>query len=129
MHCRSCELLIEEKLKEVPEVKNVQVSWKKKNAIIYSKYQLDQGIIHQTVEEAGYEVGLDEPKAWITKDPIIYNDIFIAGITLFAVYFLARMFGLFNISFGSTSNPGSLFVVLLIGLTAGVSTCMALVGA
>lgn len=128
MHCRSCELLIEEKLKEIPEIKNVQVSYKKKNAIIYSKHELNQKIIQQTVKEAGYKIGTDDAKAWISKDPIVYTDLLTTGIVLFIVYFLAREFGLFSINVGSFSNPGSLFVVLLIGLTAGISTCMALVG-
>lgn len=109
-------------------VKSAQVSYKKKTAIIYTKKPLGQTSLRNAIEEAGYEVGLDEKKAWITKDPITYNDLTIAGIVLLILYFLAKKIGLFSIDVGSASNPGSLLVVLLIGLTAGVSTCMALVG-
>ncbi len=128
MHCRSCEIVIEEKLKEIAGVKNAEVSYKKKLATIYAKNKINQNNIRSAIEQAGYEVGLDENKAWITRDPVIYNDFITAALVLLVIYFFAKRVGLFSINIGSTSNPGSLAVVLLIGLTAGVSTCMALVG-
>lgn len=130
MHCRSCELLIEEKLKEIPEVKNVQVSYKKSEATIYSKKQLDlfeTTKINRAIQEAGYEVGVDDSESWISKNPSEYADLALSFIILLSLYYFAKGLGLFNISFNS-GNPSSLFVVLIVGLTAGVSTCMALVG-
>lgn len=130
MHCRSCELLIEEKLKEIPEVKNVQVSYKKSEATIYSKKQLDlfeTTKINRAIKEAGYEVGVDDSGSWISKNPSEYADLALSFIILLSLYYFAKGLGLFNISFNS-GNPSSLLVVLIVGLTAGVSTCMALVG-
>lgn len=132
MHCRSCEILIQEALEKIPEVKNVRVSYKKSEAVIYSKGQPDlyeTAKYNKAVEEAGYEVGVDDSKSWISLNANEYKDLAIAAIILIALYFWAKGFGLFSINIGgSTSNPSSLFVVLLIGLTAGISTCMALVG-
>lgn len=87
MHCRSCEILLEEKLKELPEIKNIQVNYKKKQALIYSKYDLDLNIIKAAVEEAGYEVGTDDSKNWISKDPVAYRDVLISLMILLGIYF------------------------------------------
>lgn len=128
MHCRSCEILIEDKLKEIPEIKSVQISYKTKSADIFSKRTLDLEIIRSKVAEAGYEVGQDESKSWITFDPMVYRDLTSSIILLAVLYFLLRQLGVFNLSAGSLTNPSSLLVVILIGITAGFSSCMALVG-
>lgn len=131
MHCRSCEILIEEKLKEIPSIKNVQVNYKKANAIIYSKQPLDlleTNTINKAIQEAGYDIGVDDSKSWISLNPSEYWDLAKSLVLLLILYFIANKLGLFNINAGSTNNPSNLSVVLLIGLTAGVSTCMALVG-
>ena len=131
MHCRSCEILIEEKLKEFPLIKNVQVNYKKAQAVIYSKSPIDStetDKINTAVREAGYEIGIDDSKSWISLNPSEYWDLAKSLVLLLVLYFIAKKLGLFNINAGSTNNPSNLFVVLLIGLTAGLSTCMALVG-
>ena len=127
MHCRSCELLIEEKFKEISEIKNVQISYKKKNAIIYSTYPISNKDLSKAVEEAGYSIGIDDKNSWISLDPAVYKDLGICAIILIVAFLLARKLGIFNISVGG-GNPSSLFIIFLIGITAGLSTCMAMVG-
>lgn len=127
MHCRSCEILVEEKLKENPDIKNVSVSYKDKEARIYSHHPLDMGKVRSAVIEAGYDVGKDDSKSWFSQNPTDYLDLFISALLLLALYLIGKRFGLFNISTGRNNSSGLLFV-LVIGLTAGVSTCMALVG-
>lgn len=128
MHCRSCEILIEEKLKALPEIKNVQVDYKKKQALIYSKRELDLDVVQKAIEEAGYEVGIDDSKNWLSKDKLVYRDVLISLLILLGIYFWFSIFNFPGISLGNIGHPSSLLVVLLIGLTAGISTCMALVG-
>ena len=128
MHCRSCEILIEEKLNELPEIKSVQVNYKKKQASIYSPHPLDMAKISAAIKEAGYEVGTENSKSWINLDPNAYKDLALSFVVLISLYFIGKKLGLFHISTGGTNNPSNLFVVLLVGLTAGLSTCMALVG-
>ncbi len=128
MHCRSCEILIEEKLKELPEIKSVQINYKKKQAIIYSKGELDLNTVKLSIEEAGYEVGGDDSKNWISRDLTVYKDILISLMILLGIYFWFRILNISGFGGGNVSNPSNLFVVLMIGLTAGISTCMALVG-
>lgn len=127
MHCRSCEILIEEKLKEIKGLKGIEVSYKKQQAEFFLNYPATEEQINAAISDAGYEIGQDQ-KDWISKDPKEYKDLAMALVILVILYILAKKFGLVNFSVGSKGNPSSLLVVLLVGLTAGVSTCMALVG-
>ncbi|MBI2062521.1 MAG: sulfite exporter TauE/SafE family protein [Candidatus Yanofskybacteria bacterium] len=79
------------------------------------------------VEEAGYGMGTDSKRPFFSKDSMIYIELVFAGGVLLVAYFLAQIFGVFKLSYGFGNSPG-LIAVILIGLTAGISTCMALVG-
>ncbi len=127
MHCHSCELLVEEALKDVRGVTKVKVNYRRRSAFVESKKPLGLNKIRHAVREAGYDVGYDESAAWLSRDPKDYRDLALCLIALAAVYFVGRTLGLFRLGI-STNDPSSLLVVLAIGLTAGVSTCMALVG-
>src|SRR3989338_4932718 len=127
MHCRSCELLVEDKFKEYSQVKNVVVDQSKGTAEIEYEGTLTQEEIAKAVNCAGYCLGKDE-KPYFSKNPRDYRDLAIAGFILLDLFLVAKALGLFNISLTNTHNYSSLPVVFLIGLTAGISTCMALVG-
>lgn len=127
MHCRSCELLIEEELLKITGIHKVNVSEKKGIAEIFYKGAVQEIHIRNAISSSGYSIGKDT-KTWISKNPRDYDDLIKAGIALVAFYFIAKGLGLFNIAFGSQNNLASLPVVLLVGITAGLSTCMALVG-
>ena len=127
MHCRSCEILVGEKLEELKNVKKVQVSFKDKTAEVYSNTPLDMDLACEAIRQAGYEVGNDSAEHWVSRNLSDYTDLALAFILLVILFVLGSGFGLFNISIGG-GNPSSLLVVLLIGLTAGISTCMALIG-
>lgn len=127
MHCRSCELLIESELLKVPGVKKAIASQSQGTAEIHYKGDLDHELVKKVIHTAGYELGLDK-KLIFSKNPKDYRDL---GVSLFIVldlFFIAKILGITNLNFASSNNFGSLPVVFLIGLTAGVSTCMALVG-
>lgn len=126
MHCRSCEILIAEKLKENPDIKNVNVNYKKAEVWIYSHHPLDMNSIKSAVSAAGYEVG-KESKGWISSNITDYIDVLFSIAIISVFYIIARNTGVFD-KIGSVSSSGNLLVVLIVGLTAGVSTCMALVG-
>jgi sulfite exporter TauE/SafE/plastocyanin domain-containing protein/copper chaperone CopZ len=128
MHCRSCELLVEEALRKVKGIVKVKVSYKNSFAEIYSKKVIDDKIIYEAVLKAGYGVGKNETKPWINKNPNVYRDIFYSLAIVIVLFYAAKKFGLLNISFNQSANPSSLVAVLLVGITAGLSTCMAVVG-
>ncbi|KKP40031.1 MAG: heavy metal transport/detoxification protein [Candidatus Peregrinibacteria bacterium GW2011_GWF2_33_10] len=127
MHCKSCEILIEDSLKEISGVSKVFVSLKRKEAEIHSNRVLKSEEISHKVEEAGYEVGFDDKKHWFSRDLNEYKDLLKAFLVFLVLYFFVKTLGLTSISVGG-GTPSSLPVVFLVGLTAGVSTCMALVG-
>jgi len=127
MHCRSCEILIAERLQELSGVKSVQVSYKKSQATIYFEGLLSTDDIKDAIEESGYGLGINSSKPWISKNFQDYYELTWAAFILLIIYIVAKQFGLFDINVAS-NNPSSLLVVLLVGLTAGLSTCMALVG-
>src|SRR3989338_2799209 len=128
MHCRSCELLIEGELCSLEGIKKVEVSQKKGTAEISYEGNLNYEAVNHIVENAGYAIVLSQKRPLLSKNFNVYQDIIVFLITVFFGYVLLDIFGI-NIKIPAVANhPSSLFVVLLIGLTAGFSTCMALIG-
>lgn len=127
MHCRSCELLIEENLEKLPGVEHARASQFKRRVVVTSDEPLDMKQVRRAVKEAGYSVGDDRPAAWLSRDPRVYRDLALSALAVLALYLIARSLGIFHLGVDS-ENPSNLPVVLLIGLVAGFSTCMALVG-
>ncbi len=129
MHCRSCEILIEDKLSAVPNIKKARVHYKQSVAeIFFSDQRPNPQLIDQAVREAGYRVGRAQKKPWFSKRPRDYKELGIAMLFVLGAYWLLKSFGLTSLNVGANADPSSLGVILLVGLTAGFSTCMALVG-
>lgn len=126
MHCKSCEILVEKKLSEIPEISRSEVNHKKGAAEIYFSEKVDMGKIEKAVRESGYEIGENKKQTFLSDNIHDYKDLFVAFLILLGIYLVFKYVD-FNIDLGSDS-PSSLPIVFLIGLTAGVSTCMALVG-
>lgn len=130
MHCRSCEILIEEELSRIPEVRKAQSNFRKGIVEVhYGSQRPNNDEMKEAVRKAGYSIGWDKKRFWFSRDKEQYKDLGVAFLYLLGIYLVLKNFGLTNINFNvNSSNPGSLWVVLLVGLTAGFSTCMALVG-
>jgi sulfite exporter TauE/SafE/copper chaperone CopZ len=127
MHCASCEILVGENLKKLDNVSKVVVDQSKAEAVVHYKQKAPSPeAIRQAVKDAGYDVGTNEALPWISKDPSDYKDLLKAALILSAVYFVGSRLNLFSLDVGS-QNAG-VGVALLVGLVAGVSTCMALIG-
>lgn len=128
MHCRSCELLVEDKLLEIPEVKRTVINCKKGIAEIhYGNQKPNMHEIENAIREAGYAIGENGQKPFFSKNLEDYKDLGVAFLFLVGFYIIAKNLGLTDINVGSTDGA-SLPVVFIVGLTAGLSTCMALVG-
>jgi sulfite exporter TauE/SafE/copper chaperone CopZ len=128
MHCRSCELLLEEAIGEVPGVSRVEVSEKKGEAQIWFAHQRpDQEGLRRAIEKSGYAIGVASKRPWISKNPSEYLELFIASGSVFIIYAILRVTGLLTKTVAFSDRP-TYGVVMLIGLVAGVSTCMALIG-
>ena len=128
MHCASCEILIGEELKKIPHITSVAVHHRQGNAeIVYTGESLSDEAIHQAVQNAGYEMGNAEPITWFSRKLSDYVHLLYALIIVGILYGVLRASGLASLDIAQDAET-SLFVVLLVGLVAGVSTCMALVG-
>src|SRR3989344_2508989 len=129
MHCRSCELLIEDELKNIPGVKKVDVSHTKGCAeVYYNNSQLKVEDIDKAVQNAGYQVGFSEKPPLFSTKSEDYMDIIYAALILFFLFILVDGIGLSKFFAVNPGHPSNLLTVVLIGLTAGFSTCMALIG-
>lgn len=129
MHCRSCELLIEDELKSIKGVKSVDISHRTGSATIHFEGKhLNHGDVVHAVRQAGYELGAIEKLSFFSKKSNDYVELVFGISILVLVYYIAKSLGIFDLNLMRSNNFSSLPVVLLVGLTAGVSTCMALVG-
>lgn len=127
MHCKSCEMLIEEELLKIPGVKKACVNQKKGKAEIYYKGILTYNEVDEAVQEAGYALGKDT-KPFFSQNPQDYKEVAIAILVIFIIGTLSYLNSWFQFEFSGLSDYTSLPIVFLIGITAGISTCMALVG-
>jgi len=57
MHCASCEILITDKFKEMPNVTVVRSSFKKQEAEVYFTGHLDRDAVNKKIQSFGYEIG------------------------------------------------------------------------
>jgi copper chaperone CopZ len=125
MHCKSCELLIEENLKQVTGVEKVESSHVSGRAKIwYENTKPSFSGISKAVENAGYTVQQEDAKHWFSRNPRDYYYLINAGAILLVLFLAAQMFGVSGIAenlnqkhiHGRTRRP------------CGVSSCMALIG-
>ncbi|MFH0955710.1 MAG: sulfite exporter TauE/SafE family protein [Candidatus Falkowbacteria bacterium] len=129
MHCKSCEILVEDQLKEVRGINKVLVNRRRDIAeIYYDKEKPELEKITEAVIKAGYSVGEENAKGLISKNLNDYKELGLAFLFLFGLYFMLKGLGVTNIDINPSPEGLTVWFVLLVGLTAGVSTCMALVG-
>ncbi len=129
MHCRSCELLVESNLLELNNIERVEVSHSSGEAIVFYKGEKPSDeVLTAAILKSGYEVGKDGKKSFMDLSPKNLWLLTGASAIIFGVLMLIKILGLDNISLGRDISQPGLGMVLLIGLVAGISTCMAIVG-
>ncbi len=127
MHCRSCEILIEDNISEIKGVKKVNVNYKKGIAEIFYEKKPEYSEIENAVRNAGYTLGVGKKRPLLSSSPETYYELVYSGGVLLMIWMWLKIFNISGLNLNFSSTP-SLLVVGLIGLVAGVSTCMALVG-
>lgn len=126
MHCKSCTVMVADELSKIPGVKHASVSLKTNTATIRYSNEPTDVQIERAIDKAGYSVGM-EKKTLFSRDKSAYTQ-FVFSLAWIAIIFLL----LKNIDFsginlnGLSNNKG--IMALAVGITAGFSTCMALVG-
>ncbi len=128
MHCRSCELILEMSIKTVKNVTSIHASEKKWTIeISYTEIEPNRNEIEAIVIENGYTIGTKKVLPWISNNPNDYANIIITILILFILFVVWSQMGWSFWDSLNTKSP-TLAIAFLIGLTAGVSSCMALIG-
>jgi uncharacterized protein len=126
MTCRSCEVRIQRHVGRLPSVERVTASAVLGRVEIQSIAPIPAAMIVEAIGKAGYEVGRTP---WLERDPKVWGTAAAGVLLVGALAFLAQATGLGNLASGAGDlSKGGIAVALLLGLAAGVSTCMALVG-
>jgi sulfite exporter TauE/SafE/copper chaperone CopZ len=127
MHCASCEILIGKELKKISGINDVQISHKTGIAnISYTNTPPSEESLTEAVKNAGYTLGENKELPWISKDKKDYENFFKAAAIFIILFLVVRMLGLTDLAVNTESK--SISVALLVGIVAGLSTCMALIG-
>lgn len=64
----------------------------------------------------------------IPKNSKNYRDLAIAGFIVLVLYALVKLLEIFNLNFSGLNNYSNLGTVFLVGITAGLSTCLSTIG-
>ena len=128
MHCPSCEILITDKFKEMPNVTTVRSNFQKQEAEVYFTGHLDQESVNKKIRPFGYEIGDKEAKDE-DNEPLSKKifEPFLIALGLILIYLIAKEINIIpDINISGNLN---LLTVLFLGLVASISTCMATSGA
>ena len=126
MTCASCEKRLTKALLRVPGVESVDVSAARGTATVHGDHQLARGALDDAIRACGYE-----PAAapWLTSDLSVWRTVLLAGLGVGAVAAALIIVGPADLTTRlSAPGRGGLLLVLLLGVTAGLSTCSAMVG-
>ncbi len=128
MHCPSCEILITDKFKEMPNITSVNSNFQKQEAEVYFTGHLDQHVVNKKIQPFGYEIGDREDKNE-DEEPLSKKIIeaFLIATSLVLIYLIAKEINIIP-DVNITGNL-NLLTVLFLGLVASISTCMATSGA
>lgn len=123
MHCKACELLIENKLDEMPWVKLESISQNHNYIEVDVKSDKNIDEIKKAIEELWYHT---QEKKVKKNDIFDYIIIFLIFIIFWILYLLFKDIKLFDDVL--KNNNLSFFVILLIWLVASLSSCLAVTG-
>ena len=123
MTCTACERRIVKALLKVPGVVSASASTRKGTVSLIVTSQASRATIEKTIAALGYRLG---SSSWVNRDPRVWRS---AAVATVLVALLVWVVGIGDLT-GRLGDPskGGLLLVLALGLAAGVSTCMAMVG-
>ena len=131
MHCANCPGLVEDRLKGVPQVQSVTVSYPAGRTVIRHTGEVDLSALRAALHADGYTLAVadaDQPASLSDERNYgRYLEIGAAFIVLTAIALTLQHFQLLPHGL-SVSNDMSYGLVFLIGLVASVSSCLAVTG-
>jgi len=125
MTCAACETRVTKALGTVPGVHPVSVSARTAMATLDVDGAVPWEGVVGALDSVGYSVGRTP---WFTHERQAWVRALGALVAVAGVAFVVARIGFGDLATRVSDGAGGFTVVLLLGLTAGVSTCMALVG-
>jgi len=123
MTCVSCEKRITKALTKLPGVVSASASARKGSASLIITSEASRTSIDKAIVATGYRVG---GSPWFNRDLDVWRSALLATVFVAGLVWLMGAGDLAG-RFGDVSK-GGLLLVLALGLAAGASTCMAMVG-
>lgn len=125
MTCVACERRVSRAVRRIPGVVTATASAVRGRVVVVSNGPLDRARMSEAVQEAGYRVGTP---SWVTRDRATWTTFGIAAVLVLVAG--GVLGGVSSRLPGLLVDPSSagLLLFAVLGLAAGVSTCMALVG-
>lgn len=123
MTCVSCERRITKALTKLPGVVSASASARKGSASLIITGAANRASIDKAITATGYRVG---GSPWFNRDLDVWRSALVATVFVAGLVWLIGAGDLAG-RFGDLSK-GGLLLVLALGLAAGASTCMAMVG-
>ncbi len=129
MHCNSCKLLLENSISNLDKVKSVDANVQKWTLIIWYEQTPNFDDINKIIRECWYEVTDEEIyRPWLSKNINDYKILLFSLIWFILLYFILSKTWISSLFAIKSQWSPSLSLVLLIWITAGFSSCMAVVG-
>lgn len=126
MHCKSCTVMVADELSKIPGVEYASVSLRTHTATIRFTDEPTDAQIERAVDEAGYIVGSEE-KTFFSRDKSTYGQFVLSLAWIAIIFLLLKNLGFNGVNLNGLGNNKGI-MALAVGVTAGFSTCMALVG-
>lgn len=126
LKCASCEVLLEQNISKIKGVTKVKANQNKGEVVFFINSNIEQHILEKAVLSAGFKIG-KEKTPWFSTNKEDYKSMV---VSLFLVVLLVYMFQTLNIDrfFSFDIIEPTHLMALIIGVAAGLSTCMALTG-
>jgi sulfite exporter TauE/SafE/copper chaperone CopZ len=126
MTCASCETRVSKAVSKIPGVVSVKASSTRGRVEISWTTSPKPDAVAAALTKCGYSVG--KPR-WFSTNVHVWDTFVVSAVVVGLLYAVANVSGLLTLSTGSGDlKTGGLLVVLLLGLAAGISTCMAMTG-
>ena len=126
MTCAACEKRVGKALRSVRGVQAVTVSRRAGIATLTVSRPPSHAALAAALDRAGYSLG---PAPVLTRDRTVWRTVIVTAVAVAFIAATALALGVGDLP-ALLADParGGIALVLVLGLTAGVSTCMALVG-
>lgn len=125
MNCSSCELKLEEQISKTQNIKKVKANRIKWTVEVTYTDSYDEMAIKNIISENWYSIWKTS-KTWLSHNVDDYINIAISIIIIEVVYLYFKQYG---IQFWNVENlsASTIWVSLIIGIAAWLSTCMAVI--